>query len=495
MKLTLNYKSPEFILGAFLLLLSIIYIITIFSRIPNGDEGLQAEHIYFLNKLGYVKSNIWEGYDFGWEIRQYHYHKGIVLLGFFAIKIFGFSLPALRLVSVLFYLWFAFLAYRYFNDSVKQKSTLLFLLLLLVLLLNTVFYEYIFIFRPEVMMMTFGFASFYYLDKGLKANSTKSIIFGGVFAGLAALMHLIGLTLMVAGGLTLLFNKKLKYVLVFSAFSILGLSIYFYDLLSKEAFEGFIHQFFNEASLAKKQESPFGKILEEHIRFFNSPKEIIFSTLFFFSLFLNFNYLRKNYGNFLLYGLSSIVALAFLAPNTTNKYALLYYPFMGLTIALSLYRFKEFHRAVQVAFAALFLIYSGYHIGRSFQLSSEHVSIAKHNMTIANELPVKKNVNVFASESFVFNEIENFTIHSWLAFHRYYTKRQPGYTPSKKDFMEFCDKLDDRYLIFDKKLFQNALFHYTEKEDIEVGEQWENYQVIVSRPDLLILENTRLAKN
>jgi hypothetical protein len=65
------------------------------------------------------------------------------------------------------------------------------------------------------MMMTFGFASFYYLDKGLKANSTKSIIFGGVFAGLAALMHLIGLTLMVAGGLTLLFNKKLKYVLVF----------------------------------------------------------------------------------------------------------------------------------------------------------------------------------------------------------------------------------------------------------------------------------------
>jgi hypothetical protein len=466
-----------------------LYIISIFFRYPNGDEGLQAEHIYFLNKLGFVRSDIWAGYEFGWDVRQYHYHKGIVLLGSLATKVFGFSLPALRIVSVIFYLWFVTILYKYFSSAERQEKGL-FYLVLGVLLVNTVFYEYTFIFRPEVMMMTLGFASYYYIDKGLKKTSWKYIALAGIFAGLAALMHLIGLTLMAAGGITLLFKKRIKYVIIFSVFSLVALGIYFWDLLSREAFDGFIHQFFNEASIANKQESPFGKILEEHIRFFNSPKEILFSVLFFLSLGLNFNYLKKHYNTFLIYGIASIVALAFLAPNPTNKYALMYYPFMALTIALSLYRIKEYKRPLQIIFMFLLVTFSVYHLQRTYQFLSVGVNIAKHNQEIVSLLPEKQDVNVFAAESFVFNEIENYTIHSWLAFHRYYTKRKPGYNPDKEDFVRFCENLDDRYIIFDKKLFKSSMFHYIDDKENSIGDMWGVYTIIVNQPELLILENT-----
>ena len=487
----INPRSPEFLLTASIIILSLLYIASIFWRYPNGDEGLQAEHIYFLNNLGYVKSDIWAGYEFGWDIRQFHYHKGIVLLGLFATKLFGFSLPAIRIVSVIFYLWFTLLLYKYLKDTGHKKAELIYKISLLVLLVNTIFYEYIFIFRPEVMMMTLGFASFYHIDKGLKQNKVKFIISGGVFAGLAALMHLIGLTIMVAGGLTILFRKNIKFAIIFSVFAILALCIYFYDLLSKQAFDGFVFQFFNEASIANKQESPFGKVLEEHMRFFNSPKEILFSLIFFLSLVVNFNYLRKNFFNLLVFGLGSIVALAFLAPNTTNKYALLYYPFMGVVIALSIVRLKEFKKTLQVFVLIFLALFTGYHLYLTGKMITNGVNIKKQNEEIAAKLP-EKNVNIFAAESFVFNQIENYTIHSWLAFHRYYTKRQPGYKPTRSDFMLFCDKLDDKYILFEKALFGNELFHYLEPDKIKVGDVWDMYEVIVSEPELLILENTRL---
>lgn len=491
MKRQLNLKSPEQLLGILLILLSVIYIIGIFSTLPNGDEGLQAEHIYFLKELGYVKSDIWAGYDFGWEDHQYHYHKGTVLIGFAAVKLFGFSLASLRLTSVLFYLFFVMLFYKYIKSSGIPKAELLFKLSLLAILLNTIFLEFFFIFRPEAGMMAFGFASFYFIDRGIKEDKYKFIILGGIFAGFSALMHLIGLTMMVAGGLTLLFRKRIKFAFVFSFFSVLALGIYFYDLLSKEAFDGFMFQFFNEASLAEKQQSPFGKVLDEHIRFFNSEKESTFTVIFLLGLIANFKYLRRKFGNILIFGLSSMVVMTFLTPNTTTKYSLIYYPFMAFVIGIGIFRIREYKMGYRYVLLFFLVAYAVIHPFRSTQRLCNHVNIEKRNAEIAEQLSVK-DVNVFAVESFVFNEIENFTIHGWLAFFRYFTKRHPDYKPNMDDFLAFCDKLDDRYLIFDRKYFGTYIFEHVPQSIIEKGRKLQNYEVIISNEELLILENIRL---
>ncbi|MBN1597897.1 MAG: glycosyltransferase family 39 protein [Bacteroidales bacterium] len=491
MKFKISLNSPENILGIALTILSVIYILSIFTRYPNGDEGLQAEHAYFLSELNYVKSNIWAGYEFGWDVHQYHYHKGLVLLGAAVIKTIGYSLPAFRLISVLFYLLLVFYLYKYFKSLEYERWQLFFLLTLLTLLVSTIFYDYMFIFRPEALFVTLGFASYYHMHIGLKNNSAKQIIFSGIFAGLAAFTHLIALVFIAAGGITLLIRRQFKYAIIFGVFAILALGLYFYDLLSKEAFNGFIYQFTNEASIAEKQEEPVQSIFSEHMRFFNSEKESMFSILFFLSLGFNFRFLRKNFGLLLTYGITSMICLAILAHSYTNKYALIYYPFMAFVIALSLARLPDYKKTYRIAFIVLFTVYAGYHLYSNYRIISRPLNVSERNREIVRSLG-EKNVNVCAFSTLVFNEIENYTIHGLLAFYRYYTKNYSGYERTVEDFFNFCDRLDDKYVIIDRLVMKNRFYDFVEDENIQEGDVLNNFELIKIGNSYYIFKNLRL---
>jgi hypothetical protein len=488
-----GYSGVELLLLSGVIIFSLLYIITIFTRFPNGDEGLQAEHVYFLDKLGFVKSDIWAGYGYGWEVKQFHYHKGLILLGVLFNNLFGFSLPSLRLIAVVFYLLFVYFLFLFFRDLKHKNSNLFFLITLFLLLLSNVFAEFVFIYRPEVVMMSLGMGAIYFLQKGLAKEKVRFIIYAGLLTGLAAFTHLIGIVLVIAGGITLLWFRQFKYAMVFGLFATLALCLYFYDLLSAESFRGFLFQFTNEASIADKQANPLGHIFSEHMRFFSSEVEAMFSILFFMSLAANYRYLRQNHGIFLVFGIASMLTMMFVSHTATPKYALLYFPFMAFVIALSIIRYSGYRKYYRIIFTVFLSMFLGYHTYRDLKLITPRVDIAERNNEIASHLPGKYS-NVTSFSTFVFNEIEYFTIHGFLAIYRYYTKNRPGYDRTTQDMFEFCDNMNDRYIIIDRLVLTDKFFRFIEKEKIKKGDIRGMYRVIQARNNYYIFENMRLAK-
>ena len=80
-----------------LAIIILVYILSLFYRASNGDEGILAEQAYWLAKIGYVKSELFTNLGFGWEYIQYHYHKLFIWLAALITNIFGFNLYLLRL--------------------------------------------------------------------------------------------------------------------------------------------------------------------------------------------------------------------------------------------------------------------------------------------------------------------------------------------------------------------------------------------------------------
>lgn len=491
LKLTDRMSRTEILLLSLVILFSLLYILTIFTRIPNGDEGLQAEHVYFLHELGYVKSDIWAGYGFDWEVRQFHYHKGLILLGWLSMQLFGFSLAAFRVIAVVFYLLMIRFMYLFFKELPVKNRISFFLLTVLVLLVSNVFAEFGFIFRPEIVIMSLGMGSFYYLHKGLTHNKLKYFIWSGLLVGLAAFTHLIGIVLIVAGGLTLLWFRRIKAAFVFSLFTLLALGLYGWDLLSSEAFSGFWYQFTNEASIADKQQNPLGRILSEHMRFFSSEREAVFSILFFLSLGLNFRYMYRKYRTFLIYGIASILSLMIISHTFTPKYSLLYFTFMSFTIALGLLRLKDYRRGWRIAMIVIAVIFFGYHTYRDIRYSTRFMNIAERNREMARLMP-GENPNITAFSTFVFNEIENYTIHGFLAFWRYYTKNYPEYQRTPDDFFAFCDEMNDRYILIDRLLLTDKFYNFLEDKDLQPGNTWGNYGLLYRQDGYFIFENIRM---
>lgn len=486
----MSINNKRLVLIILIILLSLINILSIHSRFPNGDEGLIAESAYNLNKLGYAKSEIWAGLGMNWEIRLYLYHKGLSLMGSWIIDLLGYSLAHFRLISVFFFLLFIFLYSRYFKIHSQNNYPGIFLLALLILLLNNVFCEYSFIYRPEIVHLTLGFACFFSIDWSLRKDNYYLSGLAGILAGLAVFTHLNGLVFIVAGLVTYLFNKRYKELVIFGIFAGLFSLLYLFDVTSKEAFSDFIVQLINEPSLGSKERSPFLSIFKEHMRFFNSEKEAVFSVLFFISLAVNFKYIRQNYRNFLLMGLGSIFGLAIISHSQTNKYALLYYPFMAFVIALSFIRFKEFTKFYNISFMILFSIFVVIHSYKNVKLLSKRIDIAERNSEIMANIP-EESTSVTAFEAFVFDEIDNHTIHGHIAFTFFYVKNYPEYVHTTADYFAFADSLNDRYVIIDLQLQSDPVFNFISENNMQVGDEIYNFRLIVDKDQYYIFKNLR----
>ena len=82
-----------------------------------------AGHAYFFNELGYVKSDLYAGYGYDWDIRQFHYHKLFVLSGALLSSLFGFHIYTFKSVSLVCTILFLVYLYKYIKDFEKRYNT------------------------------------------------------------------------------------------------------------------------------------------------------------------------------------------------------------------------------------------------------------------------------------------------------------------------------------------------------------------------------------
>ena len=406
-----------------LLILALLFAYSLWQRQPDIDDAWIGEHAYWMAEKGYVKSELMHGIT-QQHVRHIVHHKFFTLLGAAFIHIFGFSLFTLKSVSLfglIIFLW-VFLKYQ---RKYSGRGELW--IALLMIAANAFVFQYSFVYRPEIIVMTLGFISFITLERGIKASPAtyKWIVISGLTAGLAATTHLNGLIYLSAGGLLLFIRRKPIHAIVFGLAALPTLAIYFYDFTREFGPQYWLYQLNDAPALYKDTmlpgwlwilERPFG----EQMRFFHSPKEISFTLLFLFLLIMNFKKIREQQKDHLIYLAILIVSLATLSVHSTSKYLLLYLPVMILIMAHAFaeialesdgkskeIRLKKEPKAYWAG--ALLLIYlmvqMVWNVDNSIHKFDSGTNRAFTEKYIGQD---SKDINILAPMNFIFNEITQF---------------------------------------------------------------------------------------
>ncbi len=421
-----KYLKSKYLKPVFFLLL-IIFLLSLVGRIPFIDDGWIGELIYYLEKDGYVHSELMRGMN-KQEIRFIAHHKLLSLHGLLFIKLFGFSLYTFKSVSLLYFVIFIILFYLYTLRWTKLSNKGdLWLALILIIGWHYTF-KFSFIFRPEIMMMTFGFAGYILLEKYLSTNKGKIwyLILAGASFGLTMVMHLQGIILVAAGFFLLLWNKRYLAVFGYGIGTLLAFSVYFYDFSSLSDFELWRHQVFDSPTNTRHLIKPLWlnpavNIMKEHIRYFLSPKVYSFTILFFVTLILGYKYLYRRQPNLVRFCLLVIMLTSLIAVSKSQHYMLLNLPYFVLIITLTIKALKEnqisswlikskrTELAVQyilvVLFGTFIIVSSIYNVDLAMKKFSPDEN---RNLVLKYTDGKPDRISVIAPTSFIFNEIGNF---------------------------------------------------------------------------------------
>ena len=490
-------RIPVLAVKILLVLLCALFVYSLYERQPHIDDAWLGEHAWYQSHSGYVRSELMRGVTHQ-EERVLIHHKLLTLHGSLAIRIAGFSAPALKTVSLLYFLLFIGLCYWYMVSYRALMNRVEFIFLMLLLLAHPLVFELAFVFRPEVPMMFYGFLAFV-LVKEAVSRERKVLWFafaGGVAAGLCFTLHLNGVIFPLAGALVLLFNRKYKGTALFVAGSILAGSIYFYDFTRDYGFTYWLAQITDTPFHTRTSDYFSGKTMivsffREHLRFFHSPPESAFSILLIFALVMGWRALRKM-PVISLYSLFLIIFLAFIAIYKTSKYMVAYLPFIMIIIVMifkekDLFRVEEKTRKVFInGFAFFFLLlYLSVSIWFDVRIASKKFDPMVHReVTQKFFTPGSENLRIAAPMEFVFNEIGRYRGIQGLLLYSQMLKRDSTYSgPGLLDHFA-GNGIDAAYL--NSQYIKTFGLGGMKPDSLING-----YRVVASAPDMLILVRDR----
>jgi len=297
-----RYLKSKYLIPVFFLLL-VIFLYSLWGRVPFIDDGWIGEYVYYLEKDGYAHSELMRGIN-KQEVRLIAHHKLLSLHGVLFIKLFGFSLYSLKSVSLLYFILFIALFSFYTRrwKKIFNKDDLWFALILIM-----TWYEMFkssFVFRPKIMMMTYGFAGYILLEKCLAGYKRKIFLlfFSGALFGLTMVIHLHGIILVTAGFILLIWNRRFAAVFGYGVGVVVAFSLYFFDFNSFSDFALWRHQVFDCPIYKRHLIEPLWlnlplNIWKEHLRYFYNPGIFTLSFLFFSSLIVGFKFLYRSQPN------------------------------------------------------------------------------------------------------------------------------------------------------------------------------------------------------
>lgn len=477
-----------------------LYLYSLWGRVPDIDDGWIGELAYWLSEDGLVRSELMRGITLQ-EEKFVVSNKLFVILGALSIGIFGFSLYALKAVSLVFFVIFIILFRQYTLKWKKLFNREDLLLAWIILAAFPWIFKYSFLFRPETMMMTIGFLAYIFMEKFLDGgkNKTGFLLLAGLLFGLTMSVHLNGLILALAAGFLLIWNKKYLSVVWIGLAAMVGFLPYFYDMTTAADFELWSHQFFDSPSLDSLESGPLWfkplfNLFEEHMRYFHNLEIIPFSVFMLVTLFLSFKNLFKTQTNLSRFALLVALFTGMIAMHKSRQYILLNFPYLLILITLSFKNLKEnnklqwplnsekqksFAQKIVLGLLIIFLLISTVF---NFQLALQKFS-PEENRILAEKYTGDESseMNVISPMTFIFNEIEHF---NRIQGEVCYIEFQKSDSAVKgQGFLKKAEEFDVE-LIMLTPFYQQILG----VSEFELGTENEGYKVINKTDQLLVFK-------
>jgi hypothetical protein len=482
-----------------LLLIGGLFLYSLVDRPPDIDDAWLGEHAYWQAKLGFVKSELMHGITHQ-EDRFLLGHKLLSLQGALMIRLFGFSLVVLKSVSLAYLLLFLLLFY--WHAFRKLLSPPEFWFTVLILLVNAQLFDYAFVFRPETMLMAYGFLSYVCLDKALSSprGGTGWIALAGVASGLCVSSHLNGVIFVIAGFLLLVVNRRFLPALLFGLSAIPSAAVYFYDFTSRYNLHFWLYQLHETPAFERPQGGSslwyyLVNLATEQQRYFHSPLEISLTLLVIIPALVTFRSLLKH-RNLLRYTLFLILTLGIFSVHKTSKYLIPVLPYLALIITISFRYFADLvsNKKRRVAGISNHLL-AGVVLGvLAFYLVVNtflDTQLAFHKYDPgANHALVEKYIHadtdtcrIIAPMTFIFNEITDFSrIQSDLCYTEM-QKSDPGLSGIR--FLDVARSFGTNYIILtDDFIHRLGVDSLTFQELSQHG-----YTRLANQKELVILEH------
>ncbi len=431
-----------------LALCTLVFFISLIHRDIQTDENWLGEQSYWFLQEGQVKLKSIP-FILNWSEEFLVYHKGIIWIGAVTILVFGWSVYSLKIITLVFFLvsvYIILLLLRKYDTAVRFMALLLLITVPLMFLRS-------FEFRPEVFVMSFGLASYFFISKYFQFQSVKFLILSATLAALAFLCHLNGVIFCVSGFLILVFRSQFKNALVFGIICAPIASVYFWPLIYYNNLGEWWNNLRNWPSHSFSSQVDQGvwgfilKLITEHKRFFWGPEVIGISVLFLLSLITRLKYLWKNHSLIVLYLTINIVALALLGSHKASRYLVYHLPFMAVIISLALTSInKGKNLLVKYVFSAAILLELSFFFFQAYDTFEKK----RNHSLIHRELSehIEKNSSVIAPWNFIYNEIDNYDIYNFKTYEYLQEQRDEPFTA-----LEILEDLNERqvdYLILNR---------------------------------------------
>lgn len=476
-------KRPLYLLFAITI---VIALYTILNREIGLDDAWLGEQAYWFSQKGYAISELLSGLS-GFDERHLTYHRLHIWQGALAYLLFGWSAITLKSISLVYMLLFIASSYLFIkrNQILEYKTD--YLLFYILILSHALTVKMSFTYRPDVPIMALGFLSFYLLYSALKEKNTLKVLLSGVLAGACALAHLNGVVFMFAGGVVLLLTKNYRLCIYFSVTSALVAAIYLAEMHSKELLDIFLFQFTNSPALSDKDFSLSGslmKFLTSHRTYFHKGSDAIYTLLFIFVMWTQRQIIFKDekLRIIFIYFVAIAFCLAVISPGGKSVYLIYHAPYAFLLVAALSRSFLAQSVARQRTFATLLTLFVIIQWAESFALlPKENVNLPAIHYEIASELKMQKGERIVAPMEFVFNEVANYKIQSFLA---YRLRDFKGFIKIE-DFFKLAAEDKRKFLILQKQDLDYLGMSVPEK-----GQEVENYQYLGQRAFYYVFQFT-----
>ncbi len=479
---------------------TLLYLYSLWGRIPDIDGAWIGEHAYWLAKSGYAKSELMRGIT-SQETLSIIHHKLFNLLGALWIKLFGFSVYTLKSISLLFFILLAILLNQYTQKKSLSFSTTDRVLLFVLLLFFPWVFKYSFVYRPELMIATLGFAAYILLEKvvSIKGSKLSRSWFAGLLIGLAMATHLNGLVLAASGFFLLVWNKQYKPMLTFVFGVLIGFSVYFYDYFGSGYFTYWHYQFFNSPTVKDVHEYPLWlepvmNLLSEHLRYFHNFKIIVFTVFMLFTFSAGFRFLYHQHKTLTQFTILMFIFTGMLTIHDTRKYIILNIPYIFLLLVITIkalrdgkitkFRFKlDTFKVFRISFV-LMMIYLLVSFGYDAVYSIKKFSPEQNRqLTLEYAGNNVSAMNIVAPLTFIFNEIEYYNSIQGEVCYTEFQKAEPDLKGVK--FLEKAESFGNEMIIV-TPYYQ----HQLGIDNYKKGEHHGNFVVKAKTNDLIILVKT-----
>jgi hypothetical protein len=401
-----------------LLIWGILLTVSIPCQRVHGDEAWLGEQAYFLRHDGIIRSELFRGYA-SQDERILVTHKLFILAGTAMVALFGWGLWPLRLLSLLAGVATILLLIGHVRRRGDPDTALQWRLAVIVLLASPLYFKFINLYRPEVMLAACGFLSFHCMTLVLQDHRRHYAFIAGAVAGVSVLVHLNGLMYIFAGLVVLLYVRQFRATGYFMASALALSALYFVDVIGH--WDLFVRQLVCVPSLTAEDfrwDAPFWRLINEHKRLFRKPEIIFTSVLFFVSLFYHWCQAPRDRRYLPVYAVALIVALGAIGQAKTTPYAIALFPILALLIAESGWLWWQNRRRTRPIISWLVVAVWSVFVLHSLVADIVIATTGKRRVAIENrqiESYIETGTDVLAPIDFVFDEIDRYRVRALTA--------------------------------------------------------------------------------